>query len=504
MRHRHAAERREREAHRHPVVVVGVDRRRRERARRRSRCSRSSPASTVAPSLRSSVAIAAMRSVSFTRQLAMPVSVVGPSREQRDDRERHRRVGNRVQSIVDAVQARVPARASIQSSPQRDRRRPCARARRRTRRRPGSNRGPTPVTRTGPPPIAPAARKYDADDASPSTRSVPGLAIARAGRHANDRHSSRSTATPKRRIRLVVIVDVRLARSARPSTVDAIAARAPCTSGSAISSADRNWLDTSPRIAHRRVRRARAPAPIASGGKPSVAEVADVGAERAQRVDEIADRPLVHARHAVELVVAAGERERGRQRAQRRAGVAEKQVARRLTGNGAACAVARRSRALPRSRSTSTPSARSASSIRSMSSASSRPVRRRVACARAPRAAACGWRCSSSPGSATDAFGVRAAAAKRRRVGRAHRPRSARAARRPRLPAGRARCPTRGARRWPARTRASSAAPSPAATIARDRGRARRAIAVDLGQQRVAVGERDVAPHLGRARRRCA
>ena len=33
---------------------------------------------------------------------------------------------------------------------------------------------PTPVTRTGPPPMAPAARKYDADDASPSTCSVPG------------------------------------------------------------------------------------------------------------------------------------------------------------------------------------------------------------------------------------------------------------------------------------------------------------------------------------------
>jgi hypothetical protein len=34
---------------------------------------------------------------------------------------------------------------------------------------------PTPSTRTGPPPIAPAARKYDADEASPSTNTVPGL-----------------------------------------------------------------------------------------------------------------------------------------------------------------------------------------------------------------------------------------------------------------------------------------------------------------------------------------
>ena len=40
---------------------------------------KSGPSVTVAPSLRSSVAIAAMRSVSFTRQLAIPVSVVVPS-----------------------------------------------------------------------------------------------------------------------------------------------------------------------------------------------------------------------------------------------------------------------------------------------------------------------------------------------------------------------------------------------------------------------------------------
>jgi hypothetical protein len=40
---------------------------------------KSAPSSTVAPSLRSSVAIAAMRSVSLTRQLAMLRQRVGPS-----------------------------------------------------------------------------------------------------------------------------------------------------------------------------------------------------------------------------------------------------------------------------------------------------------------------------------------------------------------------------------------------------------------------------------------
>ena len=38
------------------------------------------------------------------------------------------------------------------------------------------------------------------------------------------------------------------------------------------------------------------PAPIPSGGNPSVPAIDDVGAQAPQRVDEIADRPLVHAR----------------------------------------------------------------------------------------------------------------------------------------------------------------------------------------------------------------
>ena len=39
--------------------------------------------------------------------------------------------------------------------------------------------------------------------------------------------------------------------------------------------------------------------------KAFAAEIADVGAERAQRVDQIADRTLVHARHTGELVFSA-------------------------------------------------------------------------------------------------------------------------------------------------------------------------------------------------------
>ena len=72
----------QRKAHGHAVVVVGVD------AGGRPVCAgeaggvtrmKSAPSSTVAPSLRSSRAMAAMRSVSLTRQLAMLRSVVVPS-----------------------------------------------------------------------------------------------------------------------------------------------------------------------------------------------------------------------------------------------------------------------------------------------------------------------------------------------------------------------------------------------------------------------------------------
>ena len=92
----------------------------------------------------------------------------------------------------------------------------------------------------------------------------------------------------------------------------------------------------------------------------------------AQRIDEIADRPFVHPRNAGELVAAAGERERRRQRSERGAGIAEEQL-RRLDRDDVRPAphqeIARRRVDARRAM----PSAASASSIRSTSSASSRP-----------------------------------------------------------------------------------------------------------------------------------
>ena len=111
------------------------------------------------------------------------------------------------------------------------------------------------------------------------------------------------------------------------STVMARPVRAVST-GSAISSADRNWLETSPRTVTRSGALAASIAARADRErrKSFVAEISDVGAERAQRVDEIADRSLVHPRNAGQLVGAAGEREHGGQRPKRGAGVAEEQV----------------------------------------------------------------------------------------------------------------------------------------------------------------------------------
>ncbi len=58
------------------------------------------------------------------------------------------------------------------------------------------------------------------------------------------------------------------------------------------------------------------------------AEIADVGTQRAKRIDEVSDRALVHARHADELVVAAGDGQHRRQRPKCGACVAEEQFRR--------------------------------------------------------------------------------------------------------------------------------------------------------------------------------
>ena len=119
------------------------------------------------------MAIAAIRSVSFTRQLPIFVSVVGPSANSAVIASVIAASGMATQSIVPPRNA-VPARASIQSGPKRTSapRRASSSANATS---PWIDPRPTPVTRTGPPPRTPAARKYDAPDASPSTLNVPGL-----------------------------------------------------------------------------------------------------------------------------------------------------------------------------------------------------------------------------------------------------------------------------------------------------------------------------------------
>ena len=198
MRHRHAAERRERKAHRHPVVVVGVDRRRRAAARGGDTRSQSAPSSTVAPSLRSSVAIAAMRSVSFTRQLPMPVSVVGPSREQRDDRERHRRVGNR-RAVDRRRRASAVPRAPRSSRRRSGRRRPCRASTSANATSPWIESRPTPVDAH-----RPAADRAGREEVRRrrrvafDARACPGLDSARRPARETIAQSACSTATPKR------------------------------------------------------------------------------------------------------------------------------------------------------------------------------------------------------------------------------------------------------------------------------------------------------------------
>ncbi len=62
------------------------------------------------------------------------------------------------------------------------------------------------------------------------------------------------------------------------------------------------------------------------GRKARVAEISHVSAELAQPVDQIANRPFVHARHTLQDVIATGQRQRRRQRAKGRPGVAQEEL----------------------------------------------------------------------------------------------------------------------------------------------------------------------------------
>ncbi len=57
-----------------------------------------------------------------------------------------------------------------------------------------------------------------------------------------------------------------------------------------------------------------------------VAQVVDARAHSAQAVDQVADRPLVHARHAGEPVLAARHRQRRGEGTKRGTRIAEKQI----------------------------------------------------------------------------------------------------------------------------------------------------------------------------------
>ena len=117
--------------------------------------------------------MAARRSVSFTRQLAMLRSVLGPSANSAITAAVMAASGMWFRSASSARSFPVP-RASIQLGP----RVTCAPMRSSTstkRTSPWMLSRPTPSTRTGPPEIAPAARKYEAEEASPSTWISPGL-----------------------------------------------------------------------------------------------------------------------------------------------------------------------------------------------------------------------------------------------------------------------------------------------------------------------------------------
>ena len=206
----------------------------------------------------------------------MPVTRVGARRERGHDGERRGRVGQVGEVDVDAPQP--TGAADLGASPRRCSTSAPIRPRTSTKREVAlaAARRPSPGTRTRPPEMAAAAKKYDAAD---------GVGLDPVARRlGSGRRRPRSCCRPgdvdrRRRtsaIAAMVSVDVGPRhqrggerRRVRPSAI----------AGPASSSPDRNWLDTSP--AARRDRRASPPVAATSTGRwPAASARRHVGAER--------------------------------------------------------------------------------------------------------------------------------------------------------------------------------------------------------------------------------
>ena len=173
--------------------------------------------------------------------------------------------------------------------------------------------------------IAPAAMKYDADDASPSTTKRPRRDEALGRRDVKALPAVALDDDAEALEQAQRDVDVRLGdqlarhfdgRSTGPGTQR----QGEQERGQELA---RDIAADGDRPVERERGRRRADHERRKAGS---LEVFDRAAERTQRVDEIADRPLVHARRTAQLetrAVRRAERERSHQRAHRRARIAE-------------------------------------------------------------------------------------------------------------------------------------------------------------------------------------
>ena len=291
---------------------------------------KSGPSSTPAPTLRSSLAIAASRSVSLTRQLAMLRRRRRAVGEEGEGGERHRRVGEGVAVEVDRRQRPAAAAAPPASRCPIRCARPSPAPRRRRRCRPGSSRCRCLrcAAAQSTAPIAAAAMKYDADDASPSTTKRPGERSCWPAPRRKRCVPSRSTAMPKRFEQLQGDLDVGLGDQLAldlDHRVDRLGAQRQGEQQGAQELA----RDVAAHLERRGERERAGPGRDAQRRIAFLLQAFDAAAERAQGVDQVADRPLVHPRRAAQLEARVGrggeERQRRRQRPHRRAGVAEEE-----------------------------------------------------------------------------------------------------------------------------------------------------------------------------------
>mmetsp|Transcript_48603 Transcript_48603/g.110309 ORF Transcript_48603/g.110309 Transcript_48603/m.110309 type:complete len:343 (-) Transcript_48603:417-1445(-) len=225
-----------------------------------TRASRDSSTST--PRRPSSVTMATIRSVSLSRQVYTLRIAIGPSAKRATTARVIAASGMPPQSTSTPLSVVPSGRETvIEFGPHSTVAPICSRTFAKAT-SPCTDSEPHPTTVTGPPVMAPAAKKYDADDASPSTKTVPGLLYPWPAAMVNFSSFSLTASTPNFFIKPIV----RCTYGADTSSSVICTSMSPSARGAAMSRALKNCDEICPLILA--TPPVHAPALMSTGGHP--------------------------------------------------------------------------------------------------------------------------------------------------------------------------------------------------------------------------------------------